>query len=694
MMRTLAGWFLMLIGGCLCGALPAGAQEAAREALPLRDVVLFSSGVGYFQRAGQVNGGATVDLAFRAEQVNDILKSMVLFDPAGNVRPVNYLTKDPVSRQLRGVGLAVRQDISLGALLQRFQGARVRLELAKGPAVEGRIVSVSTKTVPVKEGQAMEVEVISVHSEGGLRSIPLEQVLQARLLDERLDRQLRESLELLATGLDEQRRTVALRFAGGGAREVRVGYLQEMPVWKTSYRLVLGKTEKPYLQGWAIVENTTEEDWKEVRLSLVSGRPVSFIQELYQPLYVPRPVVQAQVIGSPTPQTYGEALEADKSKGRPPASGEDGVAKGEEKAAPAPAAPRKAPDARYAAPSDEARREGVSAEELARSLASQAEGAERGDLFEYAIRQPVTLLRQQAAMLPIVSQSIEGEPLSIYDATSDAAHALNGFRLKNSTGLHLSGGPVTVFQDGGYAGDAQVGHVQPGEERLLSYAVDLDLVVGRQDADPRQEILSITAKGGVLLITRKQQRERVYTFRNKSEAPKTVLVQQRIEPEFKLALPPSAAEQTPGEYRFLVSVPAKQTAELKVVTERPLSETVALLNADLSVVIAFGRHAQASPRIRAALGQLVEQRQKVLDLQGQRAGFEAELKGIDQEQTRIRQNMAQLDRNSPLYQQYVKKLTEQETRIEKLQSEIQRLRDAEAAAQKQLREFVASLTAE
>jgi hypothetical protein len=782
MRRRVMGIALLAVGGLLYRALPARSDDAPAQPLPLREVVIFSSGVGYFQRANRIEGSARVELSFRAEQVNDVLKSLVLFDSAGTVYPISYATDNPAVRETRGPGLSLGQNASLGALLRQFQGARVRLELARGPAVEGRIVSVSAKPVPAKEGPAVELEVLSVLSEGGLRSIPLEQVLQVKLLDERLDRQLRESLEALAARLDERRRTVALRFEGGGAREVRVGYLQEMPVWKTSYRLVLGKNEKPYLQGWAIVENTTEEDWKDVRLSLVAGRPVSFIQDLYQPLFVSRPVVPPQVVGSPIPQTYGEALETDRAgtTGLPGAGGGApfgsgggfaGASAGEITLEQVDGEPRFtlnlrgmplrtaierlfagtafqfaiAPEVpntpitlhaanlgfkqalqalvRAAAGSlpnltfsneggiyvikmrqpgppppqqPETPAEGVDtlAQGLARSVSAQARGAGVGELFMYAIQQPITLARGKAAMVPIVSQSVEGERLSIYDAASDAEHALNGFRLKNNTGLHLSGGPITVFQDGVYAGDAQIGHLGPGEERLISYAVDLDLVAGHQDPDPRQETLSITAKNGVLLISRRQQQERVYTFRNKSEQPKTVLVQQAIDPQFKLVQPPKPAEQTPEEYRFLVPVPAQKTAELKVVTERPVTETVALLNADVDVLLAYARHARVSPKLQAALKQLAEQRQQISGLQTARAALEDELKTIDQEQSRIRQNMAQLDRNSPLYQQYVTKLTEQEARIERARGEIRRLREAEAAAQKQMSEFVKKLSPE
>jgi hypothetical protein len=702
MKPRLPGLLVLGLTGATCGATLA--QDATSQTLPLHEVVLFNSGVGYFQREGRINGNASIDLSFRAEKINDILKSLVLLDPAGGVRPVTYTTKDATNQRLHSVGKSLNQSISLGSLLREMQGAQVRLTVSGGQMVEGRIVSVSVKAIPVKDAGVVQSEVINVLTAEGLRAIVLDQVAEVKLLDAKLDRELRESLELLATGLDETRQSVQLNFAGAGAREVKAGYLQETPIWKTSYRLVLDKGEKPYLQGWAIVENTSDEDWKEVRLSLVSGRPISFIQDLYQPLYVPRPVVQAQVIGSPVPQTYGAVLFdnaqpelAGADRNNAPVGGFGGGLGGGGglPGAAGPAGPAPAPTARFKQERADLRAQmAKSAEGIAQAVVSDAAGAERGDLFEYAIKHPLTLPKQKAAMVPIVTERVEGEKLSIYDPTSDAKHALHGFRLTNSTGLHLSGGPITVFQDGAYAGDAQIEHLQPKEDRLLSYAVDLDLVADHQEPKFRQDTVSVSAKSGVLTITRKQQREHTYTFRNKSDAAKVVLVAQDLEQEFKLVQPEKPAEKTPDEFRFKVDVPAKKTAELKVVTERPVSETVALLNADLNLLVSYAQNAQVSEKLRGALKQMVVLRRKVVDLQSQRAALDAEIKAIDQEQARIRQNMAQLDRNSPLYQQYVKKLTDQETRIEKIREEVVRLRDAEGAAQKELREFVDTITAE
>ncbi|MBV9468695.1 MAG: hypothetical protein JOZ57_05575, partial [Abitibacteriaceae bacterium] len=549
-----------------------------------------------------------------------------------------------------------------------------------------------------------------------------DQVTRVKLLDERLDQELRTSLELMATGLNNDQRTVQLHFDGNGAREVRAGYLAEMPVWKTTYRLVLEDKDKPYLQGWGIVENTTDEDWKDVSLSLVSGRPISFIQDLYQPLYVPRPVVAPQVIGSPLPQSYAENLTDDARGGRADALGN--------RVARAPAILNRSGAASYLSngpvgpqgPQGEtgpagfsnsgnfggagggSRRdlpEGLDAiakadaqNAMIAGVVAQAQGAERGELFEYAIKKPVTLPKQQAAMVPILGQAIEGERVSIFDANSDADRALNGFNLKNTTGLHLSGGPITVFQGGIYAGDGQINDVQPGEERLVSYAVDLDLVVGREQPSFHAETLSFAAKSGVLTISRKQRREQVYTFRNKAAAAKTIIVQQNIDPGFTLIEPAKPMAKTANQYRFRVEAPGQKTTNLKVVTEQPVSETVALLNADINALVAYARETHVSPKLRAALEDLVARRRNITDLQAQIARIDEQVKEISDTQSRIRENMDRLDHNSDLYRSYVQKLTAQETQIQQLSEQRAKLRDAQADAEKQLSTFVDNLTVE
>jgi len=760
---------VLTLAGVTGWTLPIGAEDAPPQPLPLKQVALFSSGVGYFQRSGTVRDAGTVDLSFPKDKVNDILKSLVLLDPQGGARGVAYTAPDALGRRLSRSGRALTPNVSLGTLLAWFQGARIRLTVSGGQQVEGRLVSVSQTTSPVKDAGVLESDVLNVLTEEGLRALPLGQVQSVKLLDERLDRELRESLEQLGTGLDDERETVQLQFAGNGARKVKAGYLQEMPVWKTSYRLVLEKGQKPHLQGWAIVENTTDEDWKDVRLSLVSGRPISFIQDLKQPLYLPRPIVEAQVIGSPTPQAYRESLtllpsgvqgllgypldnsllvkgDADRKvsltlNGVPLRAAIQRLFSGTgyqyslnpdvrdvpitltlRDVALQPAlrmiireAATMQPGLTFSKDGEifvvKIRRENPNPHPVVedappefsdvemlkraiRSVPSLATGAERGALFSYDIKLPVTLNRGQAAMVPIVSATVDGESVSIFDPESDRTHALRGFRLKNTTGLHLSGGPITVYQDGGYAGDAQVSYLQPGEDRLLSYAVDLDLVADLEAPRIAATTASVTARDGVLLVTRKQREERLYRFRNQSTEPRTVIVQQRKVAGWKLAGPEKPVEETPDELRFRLQIPASNTGELKVTTEEPLSQKLVLADVSVDLIVSYAQNAEVPEKLRAGLKQLAALRRKQSELQELRSGLDAELKAIDTDQARIRQNMQSLDRTSALYQSYVTKLTEQEAHIEKLRTEIKRLAESEKTLGSDIRTFLDALTLE
>jgi hypothetical protein len=671
----------------------AGDDRAAPSQLSLRDVVLFSSGVGYFERTGKISGSATVDLHFRTEHINDILKSLVLFDANGNVQPVTYTTKDSITKRLRSAGMDIGKTFSMGRLLRQFQGAEISLEIG-GKTKTGRIVSVSTNLLPPPGGEkaTVLVELINLLTDGGLCTIALDKVSHVKLLDENLNCELQQNLELLAGSLDNQRRLVQLRFNGDTTRAVRAGYLQEVPLWKTSYRLVLGKKQKPYVQGWAIVENTTDEDWQGVRLSLVSGWPVSFVQDLYQPLYVTRPEVAPQIIGSASPQLYEETWSAADTAPVQDALALQTAGDFEEHLdevlgmlAPVEADPTRKQTKKAI---------GVSAQKLSQSVANQARGAARGDLFEYSISQPVTLPKQQAAMVPIVSENVEGEAVSIYDPAADSAHAMRGFQLRNSTKLHLAGGPITVFQDGVYAGDAQITNLQPAEERLISYAVDLDLAVSTDGSTHNHEMVSISVKGGVLHVKHQQSIENIYTFRNKLGERKRLLLIQARKADYTLVEPRQPMQETKDEYHFELELGAKKTIQFQTVEQRSDVQQYPLAKADIAALITQIASNKLSPQLKEALQPALKQRTIFVNMKARRAALEDELKEIDREQARIRQNMTNLDQANALYQQYVHKLTTQEEQIEKLRSEISELRANEQAAAQEMRQQMESLNSD
>ena len=684
-MRRLIPFLVVAASVCAAAVAPA-----AEPALPLEKVVLFTSGIGFFQHAGQVTDDATVEMSFKAEQINDLLKSMVLEDlDGGTVPAVSYASRDPLTKTLATFAIDLTDDPSIGRILGRLRGARIEVDAATPAA--GTIVGVERRTVPAGENKTVEKEFITILTPEGLRTIQLDTITRLRLLDERLQGELEKALAVLALGTDNERKSVSLAFAGQGPRRVRVGYVQEAPVWKTSYRVVLGgggaagDDEQPaLLQGWAIVENTTDQDWKDVRMSLVSGRPISFTMDLYQPLFVPRPVVLPELYASLRPQQYGQDLAAAEREfaaaGRTDARRK--LAQQEmagRMAAPAPAAAMVPAEAAADA-------EGMAAGTA--SIQSVAQGVALGKLFRYEIATPVSIGRQRSAMLPIVSERVAAERVSIYDDRVLAKHPLAGLRLVNSTKLNLMQGPITVYDGGAYAGDARVEDLPPGGERLLSYAVDLDVEVAPRAEPLPETILSVRLVKGTLVVTRKLARRKSFEIKNSGAASVKLLVEHPREEPWRLVAPEQPADATRDRYRFAVTAEPGTPAKLEVVEEQQTHQHLALANADDGTILFFTSARQSSPAVKEALGKVIERKREIERLVQERVRREQEVQVVGQEQERIRQNMAQLERSSDLYTRYVQKFAAQEDRVEKLRAEIADFQAREQEARRALGDYL------
>ena len=501
--------------------------------LPVRAVTLFSSGVAYVLHEGEASAGeAKVELTFRTAQINDVLKSMVLLDSGGTVQPAVYPSQDPIERTLASFAVNVAGNLTQADLLRQLRGTQLKVETDTGEAHQGRLLGVETRK---------KREVLTLLTDVGMVAVELSRCRQIALLDERRDRELREALAVLAGSSDEARRTLTLGFSGESARTVRVGYITEAPLWKVSYRLVLPdeETGKPYLQGWALVENTTDEDWNGVELSLISGRPVSFIQDLYKPLYLTRPTIPIDTGEMPIPQVNAGAMD-------------EMVMERERGATYALSASMPAPAPMMAAgvPGNRRVRSALRAEELSQSASARAAGEAKGELFAYEISTPVSLPRQQAAMIPIVSENAGGEKLSLYNADTDPKRPQNAVRLTNATALHLKAGPVTVFDGGIYAGDALMDDVPPGDSRLLTYAVDLALEGERIQESQPQRVLKLRLKRSNLRVTFSQVERTIYKFSSKADKTRKVLIEHPFSADWRLVSPDAPAERTRTHYRF------------------------------------------------------------------------------------------------------------------------------------------------
>ena len=663
----------------------ASAQVVEKDvSVPLSTLVLFTSGVGYFQHDGTVEGNAKMELTFSTGQINDLLKSLVLRDlDGGTISSVTYSSRDPITRTLKSFSIDLTSNPTLANLLTQTRGESVAVTLASGNTLNGTIISVETRQVQAGAKGEIAGDFLTMNTAAGVMSIALMDVQGIKFLRKEVQDDLAQALQVLSSSHGIEKKKVVLHFTGTGKRRVRIGYILESPVWKTSYRLVLGDASAHLLQGWALVENTSDTDWRGIALMLVSGRPITFTMDLYQPLYIQRPEVQLELYQSLLPRTNQMALE-DK------ASSADEVMAEAAPPAPAPSmAKSAAPRAMLGSASGAgALREDFS---VSQGVAAAARGGQVGELFQYSIENPVTLTRQQSAMLPILNQEVKGERYSLFNEGTDPKHPLNAVKLKNSSTLHLMQGPITVFDAGTYAGDAQITDLAPGAEQLVTYAMDLDTEVQATPGSSPVSLVSVRISRGIFLYTSKAQQERDYIIKNNGAKNRMVLIEHPYQPEWNLDNPKEALERTRDAYRFAVPVAAGKGATLSVVQSRIIEQSIALSSMGGDQVALYLRNQVVSPAVKAALQKLADLQQKAADTAAQRAVKESRVGEISNDQSRIRANMERLSQGSDLYKRYVKTLSDEEDELVKLRDDVARLRDLEGAQRNDIANFIQGL---
>ena len=659
------------------------AAEPAPE-IPITTVVLYSSGVGYFEHRGAVDGMAQTQLRFKTSQINDVLKSLVLQDlGGGTIGTVVYPSLDPLDKTLASFQVDLRGNPTLAQVLGQLRGAVVQVGW-QSEKLTGTILGVESRVRVLGDKQTVTIAVLNLLTPTGMRQLPLDEVTALALVDAKLQAELTSALAVVAQARDQDSKPVDLHFDGQGQRDVRIGYVVETPLWKVSYRLVLpdvGKNQAG-LQGWAMVDNQTDSDWKGVKLSLVSGRPLSFVQDLYRPRYLPRPVVEAQDEIALKPQAYGGGM-APAAPAMAGMEASDSITDGR----------RSRSNAKEAGIALFQRPEPI---DLAASVRSRATGEEVGALFQYQVAD-VTLPRQRSAMLPIVTANVLVERVSIYNQEVHAKHPLGGALLTNSTPNHLLQGPVSVFDGGAYAGDAQLTQLPPGEHRLLSFALDLPVTVDPKTQRDESQIVGGKIVDGVLWATQARVAIQEYSFVDSSDQPRTVLLEYPRRDGWKLKDTPAPFESTDLVHRFKVAVPAGGKATSFTIRETLIEQqTFSIIDLDGDLLLSYAQTATIAPKVRAALQQAAQLKAQMAEAERIRTAKQAEIQAIVQDQQRLRENMRTVQGNqtSQYYQRLLTKLNDQETKVEALQIEAERLQSEFDTKRKSLVDFMSKMSVE
>jgi len=664
----------------------AGTASEARESaspaaakLPVRRVVLYKNGVGYFEHLGHVRGSQDVHVDFTSAQLNDVLKSLTVLDlSGGKISGVDYNSEAPLARRLATLRLTLGENPTITDFLSALRGARLEVRAGGGSTIIGKLLSVEKKSRE-KEGATTEwTEVSLVSDSGEVRSAEVTPATSVRIAEKDLQVEVGRYLGLIASSRDQDLRRMTISTTGAGERNLYVSYISEVPIWKTTYRLVLSSKpdKKPLLQGWAIVDNTIGEDWNDVEVSLVAGAPHSFIQQLSQPYYGRRPVVPLPESVQLTPQTHAATLERHSPDILPSPrmvmgvpggvaggsmGGVIGGVIGGMGGGPPPPKPSSVDEEEV----EEARDESEPV----------AKGSSLGDLFEYKLKERVTIRKNQSALVPILQTDITAEKVSLWSESLGVARPLRALWVNNSSSMTLDSGSFSVLDSNTFAGEGLMEAIKPGERRLLSYATDLGLLVDAKLDSDRERVTRTSISRGTMTTTRELREKKTYIVRNEDTKARTLVIEHPSRPEWKLAADgPKPEEKAIGLYRFRLSMEPKKTERLVINEAKPLYTQYSLSSITNDQIESFLVQESINPQIEKALRAIVAQKKVAADLDG---AVKEQQKAIDQiftDQGRLRENMKALKGSAEektLLQRYTRQLDEEETQLDALRKKKQ-----------------------
>jgi hypothetical protein len=695
----------------------SAASPQRGQTLPIRRVILYSNGVAYIERRGMVTGHAEIDLSFKQSQVDDVLKSMVVLDLGqGRIGAVSYNSSAPPSARMADIPFSIASESEngtqggLAGVLSQLQGARVHVATTTRTA-SGSILTIEERRSQIDAAKPpLITHALVIASDAGeLMSFDLDEVRSVRLADEGARRDVAEFAHAAASARRRDAKTIAVTSDGAGAREMVVSYTIAAPIWKTTYRVVLDAAGQPFFQGWAIVDNVSEEDWENVQLSLVSGTPVSFIQPIQKPFYRYRPVIPMPGDLRLDPQVYDP--DTREGGGGAGGSGMGSVVTSNEQVANLPTqrsvqslySVGRSPNSVNNLGLDGVDGSGARATtSLSDAIVSQqvgveaaATGKEVGDLFEYRIDQPVTVRRDRSALIPILQTKMVGERVSIYNQAVRVDRPLGGMLLENTSGLTLEDGSMTILDGDAYAGEALMERLKPGEKRLISFALDLGTLVTVRDRQDRAPTFLIKVVGGVFQAHYYLTNEKIYKLTNQTDRPRVVFIEHPVRPGWELT---DKTRQPDGKsaryYRFRVPLEPRQSAELPVIERQALMDSYTLTSFSRADLELFITRNNIDGQTRASLERLVDIKARIGAVDARLAAIDKEAEEISQDQARLRENIKALTATAEARQliaRYVSKAGEQESRIEQLDKDRRAASEERARLQSELDAAIRSL---
>jgi hypothetical protein len=663
--------------------------------------------VGYFERRGKLEGNVFV-LQARPTQINDLLKSLTVIDLSkGRAVSVSLPLEQRGDRVLSQLPEQVRDASGILDVLTVFRGARVEV-VGRGRfgTVTGRIVGVEDlrKKDANKEEVVPDWRLTIKTPDGDLVVYPVTSIERITIVDRTLAVGLEQSLDVSLNEGNWKPVWLSVRLAGEETHDLLASYIVEMPRWKPAYRMVLGKGKAPLLQGWAVVDNVSGEDWVDVQLSLVAGTPMSFVYDLHSPQYTSRldltPRAVQRAVAPPREEvgvtekdrvqrSYARSRRASEASG--PAGGDEDVeAMPEEEAElkeEAPPAPRSEP-------------EPVSLDESLQADAPRgAKTQKMGALFRYDIQDPVTIPDRSSTLVAIVNQRVNGEEVVYFRPELTQGKASNPYRavrLRNDTGSTLETGPIAVYSEGTFVGEGFLERMEAGTTSMLTFAIDTHVVLDTDRGARDESVRLLKIVDGRLVSEVVRIETLTYAIDNRHPRAITAFVKTPKRTDWILKSRPLGTVVTSDALLVPIHVKGASKAKLQLEWIRRFERQVAVDSSSSETLLKlYLSGGKPPPHIAKVVREVLDLKRQLNDLNDESRRLDKQHRRLTTDQERVRKNLNLLRKtkgNAALKAELTRKLARLEDELGKLSGRLVQISESIAELTSRMKVLIRSVT--
>ena len=659
--------------------------------LNVKKVIIFKHGVSYYILEGSIKGADTFELEFKIDEMDDVLKSLFVLDTSkkGYISSISYDAALDTSQLLKSIMLDIPDKDSFSSLVTQIKGANVNLTIGGSKKITGTIMGIEIVEKISKDEKIAEKQLVILQDDESVSKIPFSEIKSTDILNEDIKKDLKFFLATVIAGKKKDAKKIIINCESGGdddvERNIFVSYIRESPIWKTSYRLIMSKQqaleEKCLLSGWSLIENTTNQDWENIELSLVAGMPVSFKYAFYRPIFIQRPVIQPSKVLSAKPTEIEEGLEMESFEDFALA---EGVA-----SAPAMKRSAKMKAMRGPPPPSPATSGGIGRfqsimgdDALMDKVKSQTQiqTKDLGELFEYNISNPVTIKRKHSALVPILTEAIKARKIVLYNKNEHDKNPNACLEITNNTNMTLGRGPVTIIYDDNLAGEAIIPFLNKDDTRILNYAVEQAVIVNHEQNAENLSVHRVSFGGGYSYEYYYSNLMTTYKIKNKTEEEKELYLDHPKTNEYKFIEKPIEPEETANYWRFKITLKPKDAINFNLKEQRENYSSNYIWNWSKDDILKrvgfYVKKKFIDLKIETQLKEIAELIQNLNDLKNKRDKLHEERDIMTDEQARLRENISVLgddNQSLTLKERYIKKLNDQESRFETISSELVKL---------------------